>query len=192
MDVPQKDPFLIRFFGRVGEGVGTGGKVLAEACLREGYHVQAFAAFPLKNRGEPTHFSVLLGHQPLHHYPLSLLPDIAVLLSFTPEEVMASPLRLAEGGWVLANSPRNHRETAKALSLETTVFSFNASQIAQYFLGQDFPNLVLLGALLKLCPLVAPKTVETILFEEYLDVWGKEAVEKNAIALRMSYNEMEA
>lgn len=191
MEVPQKDPFLIRFFGRVGSGVGTGGRVLAEACRREGYHVQAFAPFPLKPLGEPTHFSVLFSHQPLYQYQPYLLTDIAVLLELAREEEIGFPLALAEGGWVLANTKKSNREAAKVLSLETKVFSFSASETAKYFLGKDFPNLVLIGALLKLCPLTSLKTVEAVLSESLSDVWGKETMEKNAIALRMSYHEME-
>lgn len=191
MEVPQKDPFLVRFYGRVGTGVGAGGLVLAKACLQAGFHVQAFADYPWKFLGEPATFSVRLSHDPFYQQQSNQAADIVLLLEEALEKEEAFRLEIAPEGWALVNTGKNAKEAAKTLSLAGRVFSFDASETAKYFIGQDLPNLALLGAFLKICPLLPKKALEEVVQADFADIWGKELAEKNIIALRMSYNEME-
>lgn len=188
MEVPQKDPLLIRFIGRVGGGLGTGGRVLAEAALREGYHVKAFADYPLKFPDEPSSFSVAFSRSPLYQYRFRQNAEITVLFDFSLGEEM----KIEKEGIIMINTRKDPKEAVKILAAAGRVFTFNASEMARYFLGKDQPNLITIAALMKVVPLVNIEVLTAAARDLFAGIWEKEMIEKNIIALKMGYNEMAA
>lgn len=191
MEILPKDPFLVRFFGRVGTGLGTAGRVLAEAARRENYHVQAFAEFPLKYPDEAASFSVVLSRFPLYAHRWEDPATAVVLLDLTLTENPNFSLKVDKGGWVMINTAKSVREISKVLPLSAKISSFNASEVAVYFLGENLPNLVILAAALKTCPLVKVETLAMAVKDLFEETWSSQVVDKNIIALKMGYNEME-
>jgi pyruvate ferredoxin oxidoreductase gamma subunit len=190
--LPEKDPFELRWWTSRGRGAGTTARVVAEAALEEGYHSQAFHDFPLPAPDETLAFTARVSRKPLFtHYKQSRSQVLFLEDSVTPPSGGGILSLVEPNGLIFFNTPKSIREIQKLLSFTGRIFVFNASEIAQYFLGEDHPYLALLGAFLKIHPLFSLKTMEQILREKYEKSWGGNLVDKNIITLRMGYNEME-
>lgn len=185
--LPKDYSFYFTGFSR--SGVRTASQILVEAALSEGHYIQLFddnyinkneneeviwakiSTLPFKDRNRPEKFNGSVFFEP------SLLGN----------QLITNPLSSAD--WLLLNTKISRRELAKTFKSPLLSYPFDASEIARYFLEDNYPGLVLLGGLLKIIPVVELSTIETVIREKFKISWEAEIVEKNIIALRMGYNE---
>jgi len=171
----------IRFHGRAGQGAKTAAQTLAVAALKENQFVQAFPNFGPARRGAPVQAFVRLDTTSIYLHSQIYQPDFVVVLEKSLVEVDNAFEGTKPETKVLVNAPQ---PIPKALSID-------ASRIAQHFLGKNLPNLVMVGALLKVMGNVIDlKTIEATIAEELEAKVGSQVVEKNILALRQGYQEI--
>lgn len=150
----------IRWHGRGGQGVVTASELLAEAALLEGKFFQALPEFGAERSGAPIRAYTRLGSEPIHiHYAIAE-PDVLIILDPT---LLATP-GLTQGlkpeGLILANTTASPEQVRSLLDAAAgTVYTLDASAIAQRAIGRPIPNIPMLGALLTLLPLVALSSI---------------------------------
>ena len=68
--------------------------------------------------------------------------------------------------------------------------TLDASGIAEHFIGKNIPNIVMLGALIKLSDFGTLENLKKVLEKGYSNHWGKEITEKNYLSARQGFEEV--
>ncbi|MEO0098534.1 MAG: 2-oxoacid:acceptor oxidoreductase family protein [candidate division WOR-3 bacterium] len=175
----------IRFHGRGGQGAVVASEILASALFREGKFVQTFPEFGVERRGAPVQAFLRLSDSPIRVRYKVYHPDHIVIF----DKVLINQVPIFEGlkkgGWVLINTNSSPQEY-KFPDYHTA--TCDATGIAiKYKLGPKtapIVNTAMLGALLRILPLVQIETLEESI-KEYI----KKRAEDNILAMREAYNE---
>lgn len=188
--IPAETETSICLTGLTGTGVRTVAQALVEAALLEGRYIQLFDDnFVKKGEGEEVVYArVSSSVLKQRNRPEKIEGGV-----FFEQSLLGSPEitnRVNHASWVLINTKKSLRELSKTFKSHSKIYVFNASEIARYFIEKDFPGLPMLGGLLKINPLVEISSLEKVIREKFKDRWDKELLEKNLIALRMGYNEI--
>lgn len=182
----------IRWHGRGGQGTVTAAKVLADACLSGGRHVQAFPEYGPERAGAPLRaYNRISSHELRMHCPV-LNPDIVAVADAT----LLDSINIAEGAKENAifivntgKDPKEIRDKLKA-GKGQKVFTINATKIAIDCFGRNMPNAPMLGALCKVSGLI---TLEHLL-EDVRKSFGKKFAQKvidgNLDATKRGYEEV--
>lgn len=182
----------IRWHGRGGQGTVTAAKVLADACLSGGRHVQAFPEYGPERAGAPLRAYNRVSPKELRMHCPVLQPQVVGVVDAT----LLDSINVAEGATenaiFLVNSakaPAEIREKLKAGSGQK-VFTVDATKIALECIGRALPNASMLGAICKATGLV---TLEHLL-EEVSKSFGKKfsqrIIDGNLQATRRGYEEV--
>jgi|TARA_B100001971_G_scaffold44275_1_gene39200 pyruvate ferredoxin oxidoreductase gamma subunit len=157
-DVPAIDglgTMEIRWHGRGGQGVVTAGEILAETALEEGRYFQAFPEFGAERTGAPIRAYTRISDDPIYlHCPVSY-PAIVVVLDST----LLGPIKVYEGlrkdGFAVINSTKSPDEIAPRDQRNGwAVATVDATRIAMNALKRNIPNTSMIGALLRVNPVV--------------------------------------
>lgn len=185
--LPINYSFCFTGFSRT--GVRTTAQILVEAALSEGKYIQLFDDNYINNKEDEEVIWAKISSNKFIDRARPGKFDGAVFLdpSLLDNPQILAPLSTAD--WLLLNTKISRRELAKTFKSSITTYPFDASEIARYFLEDNFPGLVLLGGLLKIKPVVQLSTLETVIRGIFRDRWDAEILEKNIIALRMGFNE---
>lgn len=166
----------IRWHGRGGQGTVTAAKVLADACLSGGRHVQAFPEYGPERAGAPLRAYNRISEKELRLHCPVVHPKIVSVVDATLIDVM----NLADGTtddaiFVVntAKEPAEIREKIKAKKGQK-VFTVDATKIAIDEIGRALPNSPMLGAV---CGVAGLVTLEHLL-EEVRKSFGKKFSEK--------------
>ncbi len=174
----------IVWHGRGGQGAVTGARVLAEAVIAGGSYAQAFPEFGPERRGAPVRAFNRISRSFFGGYYGITTPGIVLVLDDALLEAVDVTEGLLPGGIIIINT----------LSLRTKlkvegaqVFTVDASGIARECIGRPIPNAPMLGALVKVKPVVDLQTlVET--FEYSLSAkMAPEMVKANIKAIQRGY-----
>lgn len=177
----------IVWHGRGGQGAVTAARVLAEAVIAGGSYAQAFPEFGPERRGAPVRAFNRISSSPFRGYYGITTPGIVLVLDEALLENVDVTEGLLPGGIIIINT----------LSLRTKlkvegaqVFVVDASGIARGCIGRPIPNAPMLGALVKVKPVVDLQTlVET--FEHSLSgKMAQQVVQANVKAIRRGYEEV--
>lgn len=164
-------------------------QLLAEAALTEGYFIQAAPSLESYRIGAEDIF-LRLSLAPIYSRQRPKIFDSALVCDPSLIKDQTIPSELKSSGLLLVNTRKSLRELSKTVKFGGSLLPFNASEIALYFLEKDLPSLALLGAWLKLVPLIEIPAVEKACREKFRNRWPEEIIEKNIIGLRMGFNEM--
>lgn len=189
---PVKKVYEVRFHGRGGQGAQTAAQVLAEASLLEGKYIQAFPQFGPERRGAPVEAFVRISSSPIYSHSHIISPDCVLVLEANLLGAVDFTEGLKGGGLLLVNSGKPVGSFRKELKTEAEIFSFDASELARYFLGKDIPNLIMLGAFCRLTGKVEFSSLETVVKEKYSRRWGDKLAERNVVAMRVAHNEVKS
>ncbi len=142
---------IITGFG--GQGVLSMGKILAYAGLLDGLEVSWMPSYGPEQRGGTANVTVILSDEPISS-PVLDQYDIAVILNQQSLDKFESHVK--PGGTLIYDPYGIHRlpertdiKVVEVKATETTIASGNLKAY----------NMILLGALLKLYPMVSPDTV---------------------------------
>ncbi len=186
------DTLEIRWHGRGGQGTVTAAKVLADACLSGGRHVQAFPEYGPERAGAPLRaYNRISSHELRMHCPV-LHPQVVSIVDATLLDAVNVTEGAKEDAIFIVNTSRDPQEIRKKLNALPTqkVFTIDATKIALEHIGRALPNAPMLGAVCKVTGLV---TLEHLL-EDVRKSFGKKFSQKiidgNLEATRRGYEEV--
>jgi len=186
------DMVEIRWHGRGGQGTVTAAKVLADACLSSGRHVQAFPEYGPERAGAPLRAYNRISSKELRMHCPVLNPQIVSIVDAT----LLDSINVAEGATkdaiFLVNTSKNSEEIRAKLKAkqEQKIFTVDATKIAIDCIGRALPNAPMLGAICKATNIV---TLDNLL-EDVRKSFGKKFSQKiidgNLEAARRGYGEV--
>ena len=183
----------IRWHGRGGQGTVTAAKVLADACLSGGRHVQAFPEYGPERAGAPLRAYNRISQNPLRMHCPVLNPQVVAVVDAS----LLDAINVAEGAqddavFVVntAKAPKDVREKLKARSSQK-VFTVDATKIAIETIGRPMPNSSMLGAVNKATGIVSMD----VLLDDVKNSFGKKFAQKiidgNLNAVKRGYEEVQ-
>lgn len=173
---------IISGFG--GQGTLFAGQVLTYAAMDEGHHVTWIPSYGPEMRGGTAHCTVIVSDEEIGS-PLVSKPDIVIALNLPSFDKYENIIK--EGGTMVANKSMITKEfTRKGI---TGVF-IPGNDIAEELGNSRITNMVLLGAMLELAPVVSMEAAKKALEEHIAERHKKtipmnfEAMEKGAQVAR--------
>ena len=186
----MKDLLEIRWHGRGGQGAKTAAQFLAEAALDLGKHIQAFPEYGPERAGAPIRVFTRISDRDINiHSPISN-PDMVVVIDPTLLDTIEVAEGLGEDGALVVNTHESIdaiRQKAKYKKGKVAVC--DATKISLETLGISMPNTPMLGALLKVKPIVTIESVENEIRKKFLKKIGEEKTEANVKALKRAFEE---
>lgn len=189
LPIKDKNSYEIVFCGYPGTGVSTAGRVFAETAILERWHAQSFPIPPCDEIGPYIISSVRISKNNYFPRDIHLNPDFIILFDIN---LWNQVVGFGSGNetTLIVNSPKSVVDVKRLVKSDAKIISFNATELSEYFLGKNLPNLVILGVLFKVFGRLSLSSAENSLREKYKYQFGEDMVEKNAIAMRMGFNEM--
>jgi pyruvate ferredoxin oxidoreductase gamma subunit len=178
----------VRWHGRAGQGVITSSRLLAQAALLEGKHVQAFPEFGPERLGAPISGFTRIGDEVIETRSQIYNPGFVVVLDSSLLGIVNVTKGLLKSGKVVLNSPKRSKEMASRLALnEEQVRTIDATHLAMEIAGRPIVNTAMLGALARVAPLVSLGSIESAIKDRFAGTLG----EKNVELIRRVYEMVE-
>ncbi len=182
----------IRWHGRGGQGTVTAAKVLADACLSGGRHVQAFPEYGPERAGAPLRAFNRISDKTIRMHCPVLNPSIVGIVDATLIDAIDVTGGALDDAVFVVNSSKDAAEIRKKLGVKDTqkVFAVDASKIAIESFGRAMPNSPMLGAIVKATGIVEMD----VLLEDVKKSFGKKFSQKiidgNLEAVNRGYGEV--
>lgn len=182
----------IRWHGRGGQGTVTAAKVLADACLSGGRHVQAFPEYGPERAGAPLRAYNRVSSTELRMHCPVLNPDVISVVDATLIDSVNPAEGAKQNTIFVINTTKDPKEIRKKLGAGPAqkVFTVDATKIALECFGRALPNSPMLGAVCKVTGIV---TIEHLL-EDVKKSFGKKFSQKiidgNLEATKRGYQEV--
>jgi pyruvate ferredoxin oxidoreductase gamma subunit len=166
----------IRWHGRGGQGTITAAKLLADACLSGGRHVQAFPEYGPERAGAPLRAYNRISDKELRMHCPVLNPGVVAVVDAT----LLDSMNLAEGASddavFVVNTVKTPQEIRTKLKAKPSqkVFTIDASKISLDTIGRPMPNTPMLGAVTKAANVLALN----VLLDEVKSSFGKKFAQK--------------
>jgi pyruvate ferredoxin oxidoreductase gamma subunit len=182
----------IRWHGRGGQGTVTAAKVLADACLSGGRHVQAFPEYGPERAGAPLRaYNRISSREIRMHCPV-LHPHIVNIADAT----LLDGVNVTEGAlddtiFIVntAKEPKAIREKLKAKPTQK-VFTVDATKIALDCIGRALPNASMLGALSRATDLIPLDTLLEDVRKSFGKKFAQKIIDGNLTATKRGYEEV--
>jgi pyruvate ferredoxin oxidoreductase gamma subunit len=186
--------YEIRWHGRGGQGAVTAAKLLAQAAMEKGYHIQALPSFEPSKQGDPVEAYNRLSKKPVRvRHPVEN-PDFVIVLDPTLLKTVDPTKGLKKNGFLLVNTEKSPEEIRKIFSIpdEIQVKTLDATRISleEVDPNKARPNTALPGAFVKLAGIVDLEGVERALHKAFKGPRAAELVEKNLKAVKRGYEEV--
>jgi pyruvate ferredoxin oxidoreductase gamma subunit len=186
------DTLEIRWHGRGGQGTVTAAKVLADACLSGGRHVQAFPEYGPERAGAPLRaYNRISSHELRMHCPV-LNPQVVGVVDAT----LLDSINVAEGSTEEAifviNTSKEPGEIREKLNVgsKQKVFAIDATKIAFDCIGRALPNAPMLGAICKVTGLVSLEHLLEDVRKSFGKKFSQKIIDGNLEATRRGYEEV--
>ena len=174
----------VRWHGRAGQGVITSSRLLAQAALLEGKHVQAFPEFGPERLGAPISGFTRISDEVIETRSQIYNPGFVVVLDSSLLGMVNVTKGLLENGKVVLNSSKRAAEMATRLSLdESQVRTIDATHLAMEIAGRPIVNTAMLAALVKVAPLASLGSIESAIKERF----AGSLADKNVELIRRVY-----
>lgn len=167
----------IIFSGFGGQGALFAGQLVTYAAMAANWNVTWIPSYGPEMRGGTAHCTVIVSDRPVGS-PIIRNPTIAVVLNL-PSMDKYEPL-LKPGGLLVVNSTLVPRRAERT---DIEVCYVPANDLALDWGNAKMANVVLVGAMLALRPIVSLEAVERVL-EEHLEGAKRRFIEPNKHALR--------
>lgn len=180
----------IRWHGRGGQGAKTAAQFLAEATLDTGKYIQAFPEYGPERAGAPIRTYNRISTQPINLHCGVTNPEYVVVIDPTllsPEVVEG----LSDKGILLVNTSESVDSVRQKTGFkEGKVAIVDATKISLDTLGKPMPNMPMLGALIKVVPLVELDALYEKIKAKFLKKIGEEKTEANIAGIKRAYEEV--
>ena len=175
----------IRWHGRGGQGAVTSTELLARAAINEGKYAQGFPSFGPERRGAPVvAFDRIDTREPVRVRAEIAEPDVIIVLDPTLLNIVDVTAGLKDHGAVVINTRKSLDEIAETFGDKWQLASVGASAIAKEVVGVPIVNTTMLGALLRIAPVVAMDSLVGPLEERFGRLAGK-----NIDAMKRAFQE---
>jgi len=176
----------LRFHGRGGQGAVTSAEIFAIAAINSGKFAQAFPSFGPERRGAPVQAFSRISDEKILNRTKVYNPDIVIVLDPSIMDIVNVFEGLKKNGTVVINTVKTPEEIKKEFKRDDiTAGTVNATKIAIDIIGRPITNIVMLGALLKVKPLIPLD----LIFEPLKERFGKIA-DKNIEACKLAYEQV--
>ena len=183
----------IRWHGRGGQGTVTAAKVLADACMSGGRHVQAFPEYGPERAGAPIRAYNRISDKMLRMHCPVLNPKVVAVVDASLLDAIDVADGATDDAVFVVNTSKDPKEVRAKLKAKPTqkVFTVDATKIAIESFGRPMPNSSMLGALNKAINIV---TMETLL-DDVKGSFGKKFAQKiidgNLAAVKRGFEEVQ-
>lgn len=186
----MKDLIEVRWHGRGGQGAKTASQFLAEAALDAGKNIQAFPEYGPERAGAPIKTYTRISSNKINLHCTVSNPGYVVVIDPTlvgPKIIEG----LGDDGVLLVNT----KETPDVIRQVTgfkkgMVATVDATQISMDTLGRSMPNMPMLGALIKIVPLVKLDALSERIRVKFLKKIGEEKTNANIKGIKRAYEEV--
>ncbi len=180
----------IRWHARGGQGAKTAATLVAAVALEEGKYSQGFPDYGPEREGAPMRGYTRISDTPVRVHSAIYTPDIVVVLDSTLLDSVDVTEGLKKDGMVLVNTPEPPAKLREKLGIESAkVYTVDASAISIEEIGRNIPNTPMMGALMKVMPILK---IETILadVEKKFKSKGDRIVQGNFRAIKRAFEEV--
>ena len=184
--------YQIRIHSRGGQGAKTAAQIIAEASIEEGEFAQAFSEYGPERSGAPMKTFLRISKKPIMLHSDIRTPDMVVVLD--PSLLLNIDVTegLTDGGIVLVNTCDSAESLKDKLNKKNCkIYTIDAKGIAMKIIGRNLPNTAIMGAIIKLVPLIPYEHAIEETKEKFENKIGKELTEKNVEALKEGYGSLE-
>lgn len=180
----------VRWHGRGGQGAKTAAQFLAEAALDDGKYIQSFPEYGPERAGAPMRAYTRIDEKPINIHSGVTNPEVVVVIDPTLVSSADVTDGLGDDGILLVNSTQDPKAIREKLALKTgKVATVDATKISLDTLGVDMPNTPMLGALVKVTPLVSIDALIEKIKHKFLKKIGEEKTNANIEGIRRAYEE---
>jgi len=182
----------IRWHGRGGQGTVTAAKILADACLSGGRHVQAFPEYGPERAGAPLRAFNRISSEPIRMHCPVLKPQVITVVDPTLIDVINVAEGATEKAVFIINTSKDPKEVREKLRVlpEQKVFTLDATKIAIECIGRALPNAAMLGAVCKATDLVSLEHLLEDVRKSFGKKFAQKIIEGNLKATRRGYEEV--
>jgi len=186
----MKELIEVRWHGRGGQGAKTAAQFLAEAALDSGKFIQAFPEYGPERAGAPMRAYTRISEKAINIHSGVTNPDAVVVIDptlLTPEVLEGLP----KDGVLVVNSTESAADIRKKLGYNSgKVAVVDATKIALDTIKTPMTNTPMLGALLKVVPVVTLESIQDKIKNKFIKKLGDKSTEANLEAIRRAYNEV--
>jgi pyruvate ferredoxin oxidoreductase gamma subunit len=186
------DTVEIRWHGRGGQGTVTAAKVLADACLSGGRHVQAFPEYGPERAGAPLRAFNRISDKELRMHCPVLEPKVVSVVDAT----LLDAINVADGALddaiFVVNTTKDPKEVRAKLKAKDsqTVITLDASKIAIDCIGRALPNSPMLSAVCKATGLVSLDHLLDDVKKSFGKKFSQKIIDGNLEAVRRGFEEV--
>jgi len=189
----HKDIFEIIFHARGGQGAKAAAEIIAQSAVSEGKFVQAFPQFGPERSGAPTKTFVRISDKAIRTYEPVVDPDVVVVLDETILDSEAGTMNFDNKVALIVNTKKSGAEIGQQIvsgggKFDGRIHTVDANGISMEIVGQPRPNTVILGKFVQVTEVVGLASVT----EEFRNIFeykiGKEATDKNILAIEKAYD----
>jgi len=181
----------ITWHGRGGQGAKTASQFLAEAALELGKHIQAFPEYGPERAGAPMRAYTRISDEPIYVHSSITAADIVIVIDPTLLGVVDVTEGLKQDGVLLVNTDRSIQDVRhKANFTKGKVGVVDATRIALETLKLPMPNMPMLGAFIKVNPIVSLDGIIDIVKKKFQKKLGEEKTLANIEGIKRAYNEL--
>ncbi len=181
----------ICWHGRGGQGVVTANEILAETIINAGKYVKAFPEFGPERMGAPIKAFARISDSPIRVHTQVYEPDIVVVVDPTLIGKVDVAKGLKNGGTIIANYPGTSAELQKAIGTNAECHAVDATRISVEEIGRPMANTSMLGALVKVRPIIPYSEVEDNITTKFEGKLQDKMIVKNLAALKRAYEEVQ-
>ncbi len=180
----------IRFHGRGGQGVVTASKLLAEAAMKEGKHFQALPEYGAERMGAPIRAYIRISSAPIVPHCQVTNPNVVVGIDPTLLGRVNMTEGMTDGGTLVVNTTLSPAEVRAKLGYQRgKVCTVDATGISIESTGRNFPNIPMLGALLKSDAIVGRDAMVDMIRYKLSSTMLPKVVEGNVKAFQKAFEE---
>lgn len=182
----------LKFFGRAGQGGKTAAELIADSALDEGKSIQSFPEYGPEREGAPVKAFVRIDEKRIRLHCQVYNPDIVIVIDPTLLDCLDVIEGLKEDGFLIINTPKSAEEIRKETGFNGKVFTVNGTKISMDILGKNFPNMPILGALVKATGVVKFESLENQIKCKFLEKIGEEKTSQNIKIVKRAFEEAES
>lgn len=182
----------IRWHGRGGQGTVTAAKILADACLSGGRHVQAFPEYGPERAGAPLRAYNRISDRPLRMHCPVVNPKVVAVVDASLLDAINVAEGAADDAIFVVNTSKEPKEVRAKLKAKPSqkVYTVDATKISIETIGRPMPNSSMLGAVNRATGAVSMD----VLLEDVKGSFGKKFAQKiidaNLAAVKRGYEEV--
>jgi pyruvate ferredoxin oxidoreductase gamma subunit len=179
----------LKFFGRAGQGGKTASELIADAALDEGKFTQAFPEYGPEREGAPVKAFVRIDDKPVRIHCQVQSPDMAIVIDPTLLECLDVIEGIKSNGILVVNTKKSPEEIRKHTGFKGKVWTVDGTKISMEVFGRNFPNMPVLGALVRASGIVKMESLKNQIICIFLEKIGGEKTKKNIEMVERAYNE---